>query len=52
MKRTRNPEGFYSKNWDDEQQEEDEWQVPNKFQMNSQIVSGKDLCREETEEVL
>ena len=28
LKRTRNPEGFYFKNWDDEQQEEDEWQVP------------------------
>ena len=31
-KRTRNPEGFYSEYWDDEQQEEDKWQVPDKFQ--------------------
>ena len=38
MKRTRNPEGFYSKNWNDEQQEEDEWKVPDKFQRISQMV--------------
>ena len=37
-KRTRNPEGFYSKNWDDEQQEEDEWQVSDKFQRISRMV--------------
>ena len=37
-KRTRNPEGFYSENWDDDQQEGDEWQVPDKFQRISQMV--------------
>ena len=37
-KMTRNPEGFYSKNCDDDQQEEDEWQVPDKFQKISQMV--------------
>ena len=30
--RLRNPEGFYSEDWDDEKQEEDEWQMPDKFQ--------------------
>ena len=39
-KRMRNPEGFYSENWDDDQQEEDEWQVPDKFQRISQMVFG------------
>ena len=38
LKRTWNPEGFYSKYWDDEQQEEDKWQVPDKFQRISQMV--------------
>ena len=37
-KRTRNPEGFYSENWDDDQQEEDECQVPDKFQRISPMV--------------
>ena len=37
-KRTRNPAGFYSENWDDDQQEEDECQVPDKFQRISQVV--------------
>ena len=38
MKRTRNPEGFYSEYWDDEQQEEDQWQIPDKFQRISHMV--------------
>ena len=38
VKRTGNPEGFYSKYWDDDQQEEDEWQAPDKFQRVSQMV--------------
>ena len=38
VKRTRNPEGFYSEYWDDEQQEEDQWQIPDKFQRISQMV--------------
>ena len=33
-----NPEGFYSKDWDEEKQEEDEWQIPDKFQKISQSV--------------
>ena len=37
-KRMQNPEGFYSQDWDDDQQEEDEWQVPEKFQRISQMV--------------
>ena len=37
-KRTRNPEGFYSENWNDDKQEEDKWQVPDKFQRISQMV--------------
>ena len=34
----RNPEGFYSEDWDKEKQEEDEWQIPDKFQKISQMV--------------
>ena len=37
-RRTRNPEGFYSEDWDDNQQEEDKWQVPDKFQKISLMV--------------
>ena len=37
-RREGNPEGFYSENWDDNLQEEDEWQVPEKFQRVSQMV--------------
>ena len=36
--RIQNPEGFYSKDWDEGQQEEDEWQVPDKWQRISQMV--------------
>ena len=36
--RIQNSEGFYSKDWDKGKQEEDEWQAPDKFQKNSQIV--------------
>ena len=36
--RTQNPAGFYSKNWDEFQQEEDEWQTPDKWQRISQMV--------------
>ena len=38
VKRTRNPEGFYSEYWDDDQQEEDQWQIPDKFQRISHMV--------------
>ena len=37
-RRIQNPEGFYSKDWDKVQQEEDEWQVPDKWQRISQMV--------------
>ena len=33
-----NPEGFYSEDWDEDKQEEDEWQTPDKFQKISQMV--------------
>ena len=29
-RRTQNPEGFYSKDWDESKQEEDKWQTPDK----------------------
>ena len=37
-RRIQNPEGFYSKDWDEDKQEEDEWQTPDKFQKISQMV--------------
>ena len=37
-RRMQNPEGFYSKDWDEDKQEEDEWQIPDKFQKISQMV--------------
>ena len=36
--RIQNPEGFYSEDWDEDQQEEDNWQVPEKWQKISQMV--------------
>ena len=30
--RTQNPAGFYSEDWNELQQEDDEWQVPDKWQ--------------------
>ena len=36
--RLRNPEGFFSEGWDEEKHEEDEWQIPDKFQKISQMV--------------
>ena len=36
--RTQNPLGFYSEDWDELQQEEDEWQIPDKWQKISQMV--------------
>ena len=36
-RRTQNPEGFYSENWNEDQQEEDKGQIPDKFQKISQI---------------
>ena len=36
--RIQNPEGFYSEDWDEDKQEEDEWQTPDKFQKISQMV--------------
>ena len=38
VSRTQNPEGFYSEDWDEDKQEEDEWQTPDKFQKISQMV--------------
>ena len=37
-RRMQNPEGFYSEDWDEDKQEEDEWQIPDKFQKISQMV--------------
>ena len=37
-KRTGYPEGFYSEKWDELQQEDDEWQLPDKWQWISQMV--------------
>ena len=37
-RRIQNPEGFYSEDWDEDKQEEDEWQIPDKFQKISQMV--------------
>ena len=36
--RTRNPEGFYSEDWNEALQEEDEWQMPDKWQRIAQMV--------------
>ena len=36
--RTQNPAGFYSEDWDELQQEDNEWQVPDKWQRISQMV--------------
>ena len=36
--RTQNPEGFYSEDWNEALQEEDEWQTPNKWQRIAQMV--------------
>ena len=37
-RRACNPEGFYSKDWDGSKKEEDEWQIPDKWQRISQMV--------------
>ena len=37
-RRTQNPEGFYSLDWKEVQQEEDKWQAPDKWQRILQIV--------------
>ena len=42
-RRMQNPEGFYSKDWDEDQQEEDEWQALDKFQKISQMVFGNGI---------
>ena len=39
-RRIQNPEGFYSEDWNEVQQEEDECQAPDKWQRISQIVSS------------
>ena len=36
--RTQNPEGFYSEDWNEALQEEDEWQTPDKWQRIAQMV--------------
>ena len=43
-RRTWKPEGFSSENWNEAQQEEDEWQTPDKWQWILQMVfSGRCL---------
>ena len=43
-RRIQNPEGLYSEDWDECEQEEDEWQTPDKWQRISQMVfSGRCL---------
>ena len=37
-RRTQNSEGFFSEDWNEDRQEEDEWQAPDKFQKISQMV--------------
>ena len=37
-RRIQKQEGFYSKDWDKDQQEEDDWQAPDKWQKISQMV--------------
>ena len=37
-RRIQNPEGIYSEDWNEVQQEEDEWQVPDKWQRILQMV--------------
>ena len=37
-RRAQNPEGFYSEDWNEGQQEEDEWQTPDKWEWISQMV--------------
>ena len=37
-RRAQNSEGFYSEDWDESEQEEDEWQMPDKWQRVSQMV--------------
>ena len=37
-RRTRNPEGFYSEDWDESIQEEDEWRITDKWQRILQMV--------------
>ena len=37
-RRTRNPEGFYSEDWDESKQEEDEWQIQDKWLRILQMV--------------
>ena len=37
-RRIQNPEGFYSKDWDKVQKEEEDWQAPDKWQRISQMV--------------
>ena len=44
-RRTRNPAGFYSEDWDELQEEEDEWQMPDKWQRISQMVFVADVWR-------
>ena len=43
--RIQNPEGFYSEDWDEDKQEEDEWQAPDKFQRISQMVFATEYKR-------
>ena len=38
LQRTQNPEGFYSEDWNEVRQEEDEWWTPDKWQRITQMV--------------
>ena len=46
-----NPLGFYSENWDEFKHKEDEWQIPDKWQMILQMVFC-DGCLEINPEVI
>ena len=44
-RRTRNPEGLYSEDWDESKQEVDKWQIPDKWQRILQMVFTVDVWR-------
>ena len=51
-RRIQNPEGFYSKDWDVDKQEEDEWQTPDKFQKISQMVFHNGVLESHPETII
>ena len=44
-RRTRNPGGLYSEDWDESKLEEDKWQIPDKWQRILQMVFTVDVWR-------